>query len=173
MLSRPPVPRIIRFIFDQRATARSLLARVLWLQGFPDRAKTAAQSAIDEARANGDMLTVCQVLVQAACPISILTGDYDHLESLADILLDYSTRNSLGFWRVWGRCFNGVQVIKCGSVSDGLIQLREGMEALRGIQYGVYYVVFLCEYAEALGAAGQPDELRNPLIFSRTHGRLN
>jgi hypothetical protein len=31
-------PRIIRFIFDQRTTARSLLARVLWLQGFPDQA---------------------------------------------------------------------------------------------------------------------------------------
>ncbi len=39
-----------------------------------------------------------------------------------------------------------------------MIQLREGMEELRGIQYGVYYVVFLCEYAEALGLSGRPDE---------------
>ena len=28
------------------------------------------------------------------------------------------------------------------------------MEELRAIQYGVYYIVFLCEYGEALGRAG-------------------
>jgi predicted ATPase len=70
-------------------------------------------------------------------------------------LLDYSARNNLFFWRVWGRCFKGVQMIKSGRLDEGLIQLREGMEELRGIQYGVYYVVFLCEYAEALGSSGQ------------------
>jgi predicted ATPase len=151
-------PRIIRFIFDQRGTARSFLARVLWLQGFPDQAATVAQSAMNEARANSDKLTVCQVMVQAACPISILTGDYRRLESLVATLLDYSARNNLFFWRVWGRCFKGVQVIKSGRLDEGLIELREGMEELRSIQYGVYYVVFLCEYAEALGLSGQPDQ---------------
>jgi hypothetical protein len=151
-------PRIIRFIFDQRATARSLLARVLWLQGLPEQATKTAQSAIEEARGSGDVLTVCQVLVQAACPISIFNGDYDQLESLVGTLLDYSTRNSLGFWRVWGHCFKGVQIIKRGSIMEGLNQLRGGMEELRGIQYGVYYIVFLSEYAEALGLSGQSDQ---------------
>ncbi|MBV8264220.1 MAG: hypothetical protein JOY87_10395 [Candidatus Eremiobacteraeota bacterium] len=151
-------PRIIRFVFDQRATARSFLARVLWLQGFPDQATHIAQSTMDEARANGDMLTVCQVIVQAACPISILAGDYPRLDSIVSMLLDYSERNNLFFWRVWGRCFKGVQLIKSGDLGAGLIQLREGMEELRDIQYGVYYVVFLCEYAEALGLSGQPDQ---------------
>jgi predicted ATPase len=74
------------------------------------------------------------------------------------MLLDYSARNNLFFWRVWGRCFKGVQVIKSGRLEDGLIELREGMEELRDIQYGVYYVVFLCENAEALGLSGQPDQ---------------
>jgi predicted ATPase len=151
-------PRIIRFIFDQRATARSLLARVLWLQGFPDRAARSARSAMDEATASNDMLTVCQVIVQAACPISILTGDYVQLGSLAATLLEYSAKNALFFWEVWGRCFKGVHVIKSGHLDEGLSELREGMEELRGIQYGVYYVVFLCEYAQALGLAGQPDQ---------------
>ena len=151
-------PRIIRFIFDQLATARSLLARVLWLQGFPDQAADTAQRAIDEARVGGDMLTVCQVLVHAACPISILIGDYQRLETLVDMLLEYSTRNSLGFWRVWGRCFKAVQTIKSGRVPDGLIELRGGMEELRQIQYGVYYIVFLCEYADALSLAGQSQQ---------------
>jgi predicted ATPase len=74
------------------------------------------------------------------------------------MLLDYSARNNLFFWRVWGRCFKGVQVIKSGRLDEGLNQLREGMEELRDIQFGVYYIVFLCEYAEALGLSGQPDQ---------------
>jgi tetratricopeptide (TPR) repeat protein len=151
-------PRIVRFIFDQLATGRSLLARVLWLQGFPDQAASAAQRAIEEARGSGDMLTVCQVLVQAACPISILVGDYQRLETLVDMLLEYSSRNSLGFWRVWGRCFKAVQTIKSGRVADGLIELAGGMEELRKIQYGVYYIVFLCEYADALSLSGRPQQ---------------
>ena len=149
-------PRIVRFIFDQRATARSFLARILWLQGFPDQAAAAAQTAIDEAKAANDMLTVCQVLVQAACPISILAGDYRRLESFVAMLLDYSSRNALGFWRVWGHCFKGVLSIKSGRLEEGLIELRVAMEELRAIQYGVYYIVFLCEYGEALGRAGNP-----------------
>src|SRR6516225_2376835 len=96
--------------------------------------------------------------LQAACPISILAGDYRRLESLVATLLDYSARNNLFFWRVWGHCFKGVQVIRSGRLDEGLIQLREGMEELRGIQYGVYYVVFLCEYAEALGLSGEPGQ---------------
>jgi predicted ATPase len=32
------------------------------------------------------------------------------------------------------------------------------MEELRKIQYGVYYIVFLCEYADALSLAGQPQQ---------------
>jgi predicted ATPase/DNA-binding winged helix-turn-helix (wHTH) protein len=151
-------PRIVRFIFDQRATARSFLARVLWLQGFPDQAAAAAQMAVDEAKAARDMLTVCQALVQAACPISILVGDYRALESFVETLLDYSSRNALAFWRVWGRCFRGVLLIKTGRLDDGLMELRQGMEELRSFQYGVYYIVFLCEYAAASGQVRNLDE---------------
>jgi predicted ATPase/DNA-binding winged helix-turn-helix (wHTH) protein len=151
-------PGLVRFIFDQRATARSLLGRILWLQGFADQAAVAAQTAIDEAKAANDMLTVCQALVQAACPISILAGDFQQLESFVAMLLEYSSRNALGFWHVWGRCFQGVLLIKTGRLDEGLMQLRGGMEELRAIQYGVYYIVFLCEYADALGLAGEPEQ---------------
>jgi predicted ATPase/DNA-binding winged helix-turn-helix (wHTH) protein len=41
----PPV----RFLIDQRVAARALLARILWLQGFPDQAAATAQVAVDEA----------------------------------------------------------------------------------------------------------------------------
>ena len=103
------------------------------------------------------MFTLCQALLQAACPISIFVGDLDRLGPHVAMLRDYSERNALGFWQVWARCFEGVHLIKGGNLSEGTTHLGEGLSGLRRMQYGVYYAVFLCEYAEALGKAGQID----------------
>jgi hypothetical protein len=148
-------PRIVRFIFDQRATARSFLARILWLQGFPDQAAGAAQTAIDEAKAANDMLTVCQVLVQAACPISILAGDYRRLESFVAMLLDYSSRNALGFWASLGPLFQRRAVDKSGRLEEGVDRASRRHGRTSRHQYGVYYIVFLCEYGEAFRSGGK------------------
>ena len=151
-------PKIIRFIFDQRAAARCFLARILWLRGFPDQAVSTVERAIAEAESRNDMFTLCQALLQAACPVSIFIGDLERLGPYVTTLLDYSERNALGFWQVWAGCFRGVQLVKGGKIREGLTHLSEGLDSLRGMQYGVYYVVFLCEYAEALGKAGQIDQ---------------
>ena len=72
--------RIIRFVFDQRATAQCFLARILWLQGQADQAVELTGEVVGAAQRSDDGLTLCQVLVQAACPISLLVGDLDSAE---------------------------------------------------------------------------------------------
>ena len=145
----------MRFVFDQRVAARCFLARILWLQGFPNQAISAVEGALAEAKASNDTFTFCQALIQAGCPISILVGDLKSLGPFVTMLLDYSARNSLGFWQAWGRCFKGVHLIKSGEIADGLTLLSGGLDELREMQYGVYYAVFLCEFADGLGKAGQ------------------
>ena len=41
--------QVIRFVFDQRVTARSFLARILWLQGHPDRAMRLVDEIVADA----------------------------------------------------------------------------------------------------------------------------
>jgi predicted ATPase/DNA-binding winged helix-turn-helix (wHTH) protein len=151
-------PRIMRFVFDQRVAARCFLARILWLQGFPDQAVSAVERALAEAKASNDTFTFCQALIQAGCPVSILVGDLESLGPFVAMLLDYSARNSLGFWRAWGRCFKGVHLIKSGDIEGGLTLLSRGLDELREMQYGVYYAVFLCEFADGLGKARRSDQ---------------
>jgi predicted ATPase len=146
---------IIRFVFDQRATARCFLARILWLQGHADQAMRIVDEIVDTAVAANDTLSLCQALVQAGCPLAILVGDLDKIERFVRLLLDHSTRNSLEFWQVWGRCFEGVLVVKRGESEKGAAMLGAALAELRAIDYGVYYVVFLGEYAEALGRIGK------------------
>ena len=48
----------------------------------------------------------------------------------------------------------GVLLIRRGDFAGGLTLLRAALGELRDIEYGVYYVVFLGEFAEASGRAG-------------------
>jgi predicted ATPase len=48
-----------------------------------------------------------------------------------------------------------VLFIRRGQVADGLAMLKSALGELRDIQFGVYYSVFLSEYAEALGRVGR------------------
>jgi hypothetical protein len=51
--------QIVRFQYDLRVTARAFLARILWLQGFPDQAMRAAESSIMDARAIDHAMSLC------------------------------------------------------------------------------------------------------------------
>ena len=115
MLSRYESPvigsQMIRFVFDQRATARCFLSRILWLQGLPDQATTIVDDVVNDALQGDDVLSLCQVLVQAACPVSLFVGDLTRLARFVDMLIENSERNAWDFWHAWGRCFKGVLLI--------------------------------------------------------------
>jgi hypothetical protein len=61
-------------------------------------------------------------------------------------------------WQAFGRCFQSVLSIKRGQLAEGIDSLKSALEELREIQFGVYYGVFLGDYAEALGLAGRTAE---------------
>jgi predicted ATPase/DNA-binding winged helix-turn-helix (wHTH) protein len=149
---------IIRFVFDQRATAECFLARILWLQGYPDQAMSLIEEILGRAEASEDVLSLCQVLVQGACPVAFFVGDMAKAEKYVAMLLGHSERQGFLFWRAFGRCFRGVLSIRGGQLADGLERLRSALEELRQIQFGVYYGVFLSDYAEGLGRAGRMKE---------------
>ncbi len=63
----PPVqkPHSIRFQIDQKVAAGTFLARVLWLQGFPDQAMRTAEGNVEDAHAANHVMTLCSTLSQA------------------------------------------------------------------------------------------------------------
>jgi predicted ATPase/DNA-binding winged helix-turn-helix (wHTH) protein len=147
-------PEIIRFQLDQRTAARAFLARILWLQGFPDQAMRTAESSIQDARAANHVTSLCFALAHAACPIALWTGDLTAAESYVDTLLDQSIRQHvLAVHHVLGLCHQRVLAVKRGDVS-GLRLLRAGFDDL-GEANAMFRFPFLSEMAEALGRAGQ------------------
>ena len=122
---------IIRFQSDQQVTARVVLARILWLQGFADQSMRAVESSIADARTANHTNSLCYALSQAACPIALLVGDLTAAEHYVEMLLDQSTRAALALWQAWGRSYQGVLGIKRGDFATGLPLLRAGLRRTR------------------------------------------
>jgi predicted ATPase len=147
-----------RYQFDQQVTARATLARILWLQGFPDQAVRGALSSVEEARASEHVLSLCNALVQAACPVALLVGDLATAERSIAMLLEHSGRHGLALWHLRGRGFNGMLLNKTGDTAAGLKLLDAALEELREIKYAGHFMAFLGAFAEGLGSAGQVAE---------------
>ena len=147
-----------RYQFDQRVTARATLARILWLQGFPDRAVRSARQSVEAAQASEDILSLCNALVQAACPVALFVGDLASAERYVAMLLDHSARHGLALWHVRGRGFEGMLLNQAGDTVTGLRHLGGALEELRETKYTGHLMAFLSAYAEASGRAGQVAE---------------
>jgi predicted ATPase/DNA-binding winged helix-turn-helix (wHTH) protein len=147
----------MRYIFDQRALALCFLARIHWLQGYPDQAMQMARDVVHGERERGDALSACQVLVQVGCPIGLMVGDLAAAAEYVSELIELSTRQDWQFWRAFGECYRGVLTIQQGDVAVGVELLDEALRGLRNIDFGVHYLYFLCQYAGALGLAGRAE----------------
>jgi predicted ATPase len=145
---------VLRFQFRLHVAARVYLARILWLQGFPDQAIRAAESSVEEARAANHVLSLHYALTQAACPIALLVGDVAAAESYLSMLVDQSTRHSLPFWAPLGRTDRGVLLIKRGDLDAGLRLLRAGYDEFGEGRVAWRLTTFL-DAMEALGRTGQ------------------
>jgi predicted ATPase/DNA-binding winged helix-turn-helix (wHTH) protein len=150
---------IIRFQMDQRLVAQAYLARILWLQGFPERALRTAQNAVEHLQAIDHANSLCTALAYAACPIALWVGNLDLAEHYIGHLHDVSTTHVLTLWRESGRAYQGLLFVKRGDLQGGIPLLRAAFDALYVPTFSGYRVlIFLGELAEALGLAGQVSE---------------
>ncbi|HEX3524230.1 MAG TPA: hypothetical protein VHT52_19340, partial [Stellaceae bacterium] len=146
--------QVIRFQIDPQVAARALLARILWLQGFPDQAMRIAERSIEDARAANHELSFCYALALGACLAGLLVGDLAEAEHYVGMLLDLSTRHPLALWRAYGRCHQGALAIKRGDRNAGLRLLRAGFDDLGGSS-SAFLRADAVLMIEALGRAGQ------------------
>jgi predicted ATPase len=156
----PPLHRTatMQHQFDQRIVARALLARVCWMQGFPDQATTLAATALEHGLATDHENAVCYSLVEGACPVALFTGDFALAKRLVSQLLDRSARHGLTTWQVIGLSFEGELLIRCGDTATGLPRLRNAVEAVNERRLLLRLPALLGVLAEAFALAGRVSE---------------
>ena len=146
---------IIRYQNEQMIAALRVLAPVLWLQGYPDRAMRMVEDAVGNALEVDHVLSLCNLLAQAACPLAFLTGDLDAARRFTAILVEHAALHSLEMWSAYGRCFEGRLMTREGRLNNGLSRMRGAGADMRRAGFLQYYTPYLGSLAEALGADGQ------------------
>ena len=147
----------IRAPFDQGVWTRMFLARILWLQGFPDQAARAAERAVDDARETNQAISLCRALVTAACPIMLWVGDLAASEHYIAMLLEHSARLALSSWGTRGRIIQSLCVIMRCDSEHGLRQLRAALDEFVAMPVCTY-IGHLNELAAGFARAGQVAE---------------
>jgi predicted ATPase/DNA-binding winged helix-turn-helix (wHTH) protein len=142
---------IVRFQFDPRIVARTLRAKVLWAQGFPEQAMQEARDAVEEARTVGHALSTALTLAQGACPVTLLSGDLAAAEHFIGLLLDHTVEHALDPWHDWAECFSAMLLIARGRTEEGLANLRKTLEELPRGAFFAHYAGIQATLAEALG----------------------
>ncbi len=147
--------QIVRVRFDMRVSTHYFQARILWLQGFAERALRVVEHNIEEGNAIGQALSFCSVLGQGAGPIAFLAGDLDAAARYGAMLLDHTERHPVRLWHVWARCFNASVVARRGDIGAGLGALRGALQEAGEARFLPRFLLVLGELATCLGTAGE------------------
>jgi predicted ATPase/DNA-binding winged helix-turn-helix (wHTH) protein len=154
---RDVVPRqdIIRFQISGHVSARVILARVLWLQGFSDQAVLTVEMSIEEAKATGHAVSLCYALASAACPIALWVGNLSTAAHYTGMLVDSSREHDLPLWSACGSWFQQAVVLMGGDIVAGAQLLDTSVDTVVQSNLGFRSINGLTLLAEALGRAGR------------------
>ena len=145
---------IVRFQFDPRIVSRTLLSKLLWAQGFPDRALEEVRGVIEEATTVGHGMSIALALAQGACHVSLLSGDLTAAEEYIDLLLKHTLEHALDLWHAWGTCFGATLLIARGSTDEGLKTLQGVLDELPKGAFFAHNAGIQATLAETLGRVG-------------------
>jgi tetratricopeptide (TPR) repeat protein len=144
----------IHFQYNQSLAARAYVPKILWLRGFPDAALQAARSVVDDAVATGHALSLCLVLMVAACPVALLAGNIEASKRFVDMLLRTCTSHAIELWHTTGSCFSGAVLVRGGKPREGRGLLLRAMNGPPYMESNVHRVEMLIELAQAFACTG-------------------
>lgn len=143
---------------DDRAMARALLARTLWLQGFPERAHDQAEASLGEVRGPDHQLTMCRVLLYGMCRIAPMTGDFAAAETAVASIIESAKSAAAPFWTMVGQFLNGKLLVARRQYAEGFAILREAFDIGDQTGWRLSYPEFMGSFALALAGLGRLDE---------------
>ena len=136
---------------DFRVYTRALLARILWLQGFPDQAMRTAAEGVERARSINNATSFHCAL--SACMVALWVGDLRAAARYIEMLLDSSRNQELPLYSAFGRACQGMLAIRSGDIANGVRHLHAGLDDLGEGNSDLRFII--SQLAEALGHAGR------------------
>jgi predicted ATPase len=149
---------IVRYQFDQEATARAIRARLLWVRGRSESAFADLEDTISNITASDHALTLVHVLTVAACPIALLVGDLEAARRYNQRLRALTEPRVLDIFYSYCLCFDAELTIRGGKVEDGLRSQEAPLRELRQSGFNQGLVFFLMTRARGFLAVHRASE---------------
>jgi predicted ATPase/DNA-binding winged helix-turn-helix (wHTH) protein len=138
--------------WDLYIVAWYLVARILWIQGYPDRAMNALEKSIEEARRLQHPQSLCSALAFGGCALALQTGDLDMAERLAAELVGLARRYAMEDFYAWGKAAQEIIALRRGHEDLGPEQFRLALQRWRTSEWHI--MLSSSDLAEALLKSG-------------------
>jgi class 3 adenylate cyclase/predicted ATPase len=149
---------------DPGLLALGCAAETLWYRGYPDQALERVRQGLSLAQALAHPLSLVAVLA-AAARVYLLRREGQDAQAHAEALLTLAHEHGFAFWLGFGTSLQGWALVERASQSGareqgeaGLVQLREGLAALRATEAEIYVPLFLGALAQGYAQGGQAEE---------------
>jgi predicted ATPase/DNA-binding winged helix-turn-helix (wHTH) protein len=141
---------------DYTGRAHITLARILWLQGYPDQATETARRAISHVITMNHPIMLCRALL-SAFDVFYWNEELENYEEHIDRIVIETRRHSLVTFQIVGEAMKGIALLARGEAGLGLAMLKDSVEKLQSQRFGA--VAGLCvPLAAALAATDHDNE---------------
>ena len=140
--------------FEGKILAKAILARNLWLQGYPDQAMARAREAVEEAAAMDHSLTLAIALIWAIS-VFLWTGALESAEANIDMLISLAESHSFGPYLLVARGFKSELAIRRGDAAGGVESLQSSLRELHAAPYELLTTELSLSLAGGLSAIGK------------------
>jgi tetratricopeptide (TPR) repeat protein len=170
----PIAPGSLGVAVDPFTFGNGTLARIVWMQGHPERAMQLVENVVNSIRP--DMLepSLSHVLAVAAVPLALQCGELETAARYLAVLRSQVALNRFEIWQAYGECHAGHLDILQGHPHAGLAKLEPALQRLLscGFRRVLTPVIAIC--AEAMARTGRIAEARlkleEALEFCNAHG---
>ncbi len=135
---------------NDRAVARAMLARTLWMQGLTDQALKEARLSLEELKDTDNQLLLCQILNQGISRIATMTGDFATADREIARLIELAKGLNAHFWETVGHFLKGQLLVERGEFAQGLPVLRDAFKTCGRTGWHISYAEFKGALALAL-----------------------
>lgn len=148
---------------DVATLGRTMLARLVWMQGEPEYAMRLCAQAVDSARRSGSALASCIVLGAAAVPIALRYGDHDVIADYLAALRSTAAVNGFDIWLSHAECLAGQFDMQAGHPGAGLARLEPALRRIEASGCRRLLAPLVIAHAEGLTRTGRAAEARAKL----------
>jgi len=144
---RPPPDH---HVHDPKMYALGYLAIILWIQGYPDKARQWSAATLDYMAELNHANMSAFARVYGGAGVCELLRETSAVRSHADSVLELAEQHSLHYFGLSAKILRGWSIALDGDVNEGTTLMRRSIDERFALGVGWYQIRYLCMLAEIL-----------------------